>query len=134
MVGDYVMTEHNCTKERTAQRPVAYAAYTMDSHHVRRYVTPDGCVRNEGNVEERVKRGPYPIDYGAILPKRGECANLLVPVCLSASHIAYGSIRMEPVFFSLGEVAARAAAEAIAHGVDVQDVDWRRAAVDVPVR
>lgn len=132
MVGDYVMTEANCTGERTASRPVALAAYTMDSHHVRRYATPDGFVRNEGNVEEDVKRGPYPIDYGAIVPKRSECANLLVPVCLSASHIAYGSIRMEPVFFSLGEVAARAAAEAVAGGVSVQDVDWRRAAVDVP--
>ena len=132
MVGDYVMTEQNCTKARTAPRPVAFAAYTMDSHHVRRYVTADGCVRNEGNVEESVRRGPYPIDYGAILPKRGECANLLVPVCLSASHIAYGSIRMEPVFFSLGEVAARAAAEAVKNGIAVQDVDWRRVAVDCP--
>lgn len=132
MVGDYVMTEHNCVRERMAGRPVAYAAYTMDSHHVRRYVTADGCVRNEGNVEESVKRGPYPIDYGAIIPKRGDCINLFVPVCLSASHIAYGSIRMEPVFFSLGEVSARAAAEAIRYNIAVQDVDWRRAAVDVP--
>ena len=132
MVGDYVMTEHNCTQERTAPRPVAMAAYTMDSHHVRRYVTDDGCVRNEGNVEERVKRGPYPVDFGAIVPKRGECENLLVPVCLSASHIAYGSIRMEPVFFSLGEVAGRAAAEAIEGDVAVQDVDWRRTAIALP--
>ena len=129
MVGEYVMTEHNCVGERVAPRPVALAAYTMDSHHVRRYVADDGCVRNEGNVEEGVKRGPYPIDFGAILPKRGECANLLVPVCLSASHIAYGSIRMEPVFFSLGEVAGNAAAEAAKGGAAVQDVDWRRCRV-----
>ena len=122
MVGDYVMTEHNCTGERVAQRPVALAAYTMDSHHVRRYLTADGLVRNEGNVEVGVKNGPYPIDYGAIVPKKGDCANLIVPVCLSASHIAYGSIRMEPVFFELGQAAATAAALAAEAGCAVQDI------------
>ena len=125
MVGDYVMTEHECRGDRTAPHPVAMGAYTMDSHNVRRYVTAKGNTQNEGDVQDhfrysawgkdakkRAKGGrmkPYGIDYGAICPKRGECENLLVPVCLSASHIAFGSIRMEPVFFALGQAAGTAA-------------------------
>jgi len=124
MIGDYVMTEANCVKERTAPCPVALAAYQMDSHHVRRYVTSDGHVRNEGDVEVGCSNGPFGIDYGAIVPKRGECANLLVPVCLSASHIAFGSIRMEPVFFALGQAAGTAAALSIDDGCAVQDLDY----------
>ena len=82
---------------------------------------------NEGNVEDWSMKGkPYPIDYGAILPKRGECANLLVPVCMSASHIAFGSIRMEPVFFALGQAAGAAAALAAEQGAAVQDVDYAK--------
>jgi hypothetical protein len=96
----------------------------MDSHHVRRRVGPDGLVQNEGDVEVSVGKGPYGIAYGAITPKRGDCVNLLVPVCLSASHIAYGSIRMEPVFFALGQAAGTAAAFAVEDGVAVQDVDY----------
>ena len=123
LVGDTVMTERNCRGQVVATRPVAMAAYTMDSHNVRRYVGADGFVHNEGDVE--VDGGkPYPIDYGAIIPKRGECANLFVPVCLSASHIAFGSIRMEPVFFALGQAAGTAAAQAIAAGCAVQDLDY----------
>ena len=128
MVGDFVMTEHHCTHAQTAPRPIALAAYTMDSHHVRRYVAEGGLVRNEGNVEVGVRKGPYPIDYGAILPKKAECGNLFVPVCLSASHIAYGSIRMEPVFFALGQSAATAAALAIEAGCAAQDLDYPRLA------
>ena len=125
MVGEYVMTEANCRGKRVAERPVAYAAYTMDSHHVRRYADKNGMVRNEGDVQERAgMKVPYPIDYGAIIPKRGECGNLIVPVCISATHIAYGSIRMEPVFFALGQSAATAAALAIDAGCAVQDVDY----------
>ena len=140
MVGEFVMTEHECRGDRKVSRPVAMGAYTMDSHHVRRVVTGKGDVRNEGDVEDgrrysawgpdASKRGkggkmkPYGIDYGAIVPKRGECANLLVPVCLSASHMAFGSIRMEPVFFALGQVAGTAASMAIAKGVAVQDVPY----------
>lgn len=131
MVGDYVMTEHNCRGRTVAPRPVAMGAYTMDSHHVRRVETKDGFVRNEGNVEDHMSADgksrfrPYPIDYGAIVPRRAECGNLFVPVCLSASHIAFGSIRMEPVFFSLGQVAGAAAALAIRDGKAVQDVDYK---------
>jgi hypothetical protein len=105
-------------------------AYQMDSHHVRRFVGADGFVHNEGDVEVKidVKTGkrfaPYPIGYGAVVPKRAECANLIVPVCLSASHIAFGSIRMEPVFFALGQVAGTAASIAAEKGLSVQDVPY----------
>ncbi|MBO4286684.1 MAG: FAD-dependent oxidoreductase [Kiritimatiellae bacterium] len=129
MVGEYVMTEANCRGKTVASRPVAMGAYTMDSHHVRRYVTAEGYVQNEGDVEVGAdSKGrrfpPYPIDYGAIVPKRAECANLIVPVCVSASHIAYGSIRMEPVFFALGQAAGTAASIAVAEGMAVQDVPY----------
>ncbi len=130
MLGEYVMTEHNCWGTKVAPMPVAMGAYQMDSHHVRRYVGADGFVHNEGDVEVKVdiKTGkhfaPYPIDYGAVVPKRAECANLIVPVCLSASHIAFGSIRMEPVFFALGQVAGTAASLAVDNGVSVQDVPY----------
>ena len=129
MVGCYVMTEANCRGARVARHPVAMGAYGMDSHHVRRFVDAGGYVQNEGDVEvgtdeygERLL--PYPIEYGALVPKRGECANLFVPVCLSASHIAFGSIRMEPVFFALGQAAGTAAAQSIDAGCPVQDLPY----------
>jgi hypothetical protein len=123
MVADYVMTEHDCRRSRTAPDPVGLGSYTMDSHNVWRFVTEAGAVQNEGDVQERTG-GAYAVSYRAIVPKRGETANLLVPVCLSASHIAYGSIRMEPVFMVLGQSAATAAVLALEEGVDVQDVDY----------
>jgi len=123
MTGDYVMTEENCWGRRVAERPVGLAAYTMDSHNCCRYVTKEGWVKNEGDVQVG-GFGPYPIDYGAIVPKKAECANLFVPVCLSASHMAFGSIRMEPVFFSLGQVAGAAAVLAADGACAVQDVDY----------
>jgi len=94
----------------------------MDSHNCRRFVE-DGGVKNEGDVEKN-DIPPYPISYKSIVPKRAECSNLLVPVCLSSSHIAYGSIRMEPVFMILGQSAALAAALAIKHNCAVQDVPY----------
>ncbi len=121
MISEYVMTQHDCEGRTTIDDAVGLAAYTMDSHHVQRYVK-DGRVWNEGDVEVG-GFSPYPIAYRSIRPKREECANLLVPVCLSASHIAYGSIRMEPVFMVLGQSAATGAALAIDAGVPVQDVD-----------
>ncbi len=131
MIGDTVMIEAHCRHEKKAARPVAMGSYPMDSHHVRRYVDKDGFARNEGDVQVRTK-GPYGIDYGAIVPKKAECSNLFVPVCLSASHIAFGSIRMEPVFFALGQSAGAAAALAIDANCAVQDVDYAklRAALD----
>ena len=130
LVGEYVMTEHNCWGNAVAPRPVAMGAYQMDSHNVRRHVGADGFAHNEGDVEVKIdaKTGkrfkPYPIDYGSVLPKRGECENLIVPVCMSASHIAFGSIRMEPVFFALGQVAGTAGSIAAAKDVAVQDVPY----------
>ena len=129
MVGEYVVTEANCRGTRVAPHPVAMAAYTMDSHHVRRIADKDGFVMNEGDVQighdEKGRRfPPYPIDYGAIVPKRGECANLLVPVCVSATHIAFGSMRMEPVFFALGQAAGTAAGLSAERGCAVQDLDY----------
>ena len=135
MIGDTVMTEHHCRGAQNAEKPVAMGAYNMDSHHVRRIADAKGFVRNEGNVEDSRpansalrRMPPYGIDYGAITPKRSECCNLLVPVCLSASHIAFGSIRMEPVFFALGQAAATAAALAVEDSLPVQDVSYARLA------
>jgi hypothetical protein len=123
MVSAYVMTQYNCEGLTVASDPVGLAAYGMDSHHVQRYVTKEGFVKNEGNVEAHVK-GPYPISYRAIVPKEKECKNLLVPVCLSATHIAFGSIRMEPVFMVLGQSAAIAASMAIDKGIPVQMINY----------
>ncbi len=124
MVGECVMTEHHCRGRQVAKCPIAMAAYTMDSHHVRRHVGKDGFVHNEGDVEVGFGGKPYGIEYGAIVPKRGECANLFVPVCLSASHMAFGSIRMEPVFFALGQAAGTAAAQSIDANCAVQDLPY----------
>ena len=124
MIGEYVMTEHNCTGDIVVKDPIGMAAYTMDSHNVQRIVV-NGMVKNEGNVEVG-KFPPYPISYGAITPKKEECTNLLVPVSLSASHIAFGSIRMEPVFMILGQSAAIAAIQAIDERKAVQDIDYTR--------
>ncbi len=121
MISDYVMSEKNCTRAEVAPDSVGMGAYNMDSHNIQRYITADGFVRNEGDVQVRVR--PYPISYRSIRPKAEECTNLLVPVCLSASHIAYGSIRMEPVFMVLGQSAATAAVHAIEQGVTVQKID-----------
>jgi hypothetical protein len=125
MVGDYVMTEHNCRGQRVVEDPVGLAAYTMDSHHTQRYVTSDGSVLNEGDVQVG-GFPPYPISYRALVPRAAECSNLIVPVCLSASHISYGSIRMEPVFMVLGQSAATAGVLAIADDVAVQKVSYQK--------
>jgi hypothetical protein len=125
MIGDYVMTQHHCQGRETAARPVGMAAYTMDSHNVQRYVNEQGHVRNEGDVQVG-GFSPYPIDYGSIIPKENECENLLVPVCLSASHMAFGSIRMEPVFMVLGQSAATAAMQSIREDCSVQQIPYEQ--------
>lgn len=122
MLGSYLMTQHNCEGTVVADDPIGMAAYNMDSHNVQRYLDEAGFVRNEGDVQVRVE--PYPISYRAIVPQRNECTNLLVPVALSATHIAFGSIRMEPVFMVLGQSAATAANLAVTNGADVQDVNY----------
>lgn len=124
MVSDYVMTQHNCEGLKVAEDPVGLGAYSMDSHMIQRYVDANGYVQNEGNVECRIL-APYPISYRSIIPKRGEASNLLVPVCVSATHIAYGSIRMEPVFMVLGQSAALAASLAIDSKSTLHDIDYK---------
>ncbi|KAA5540039.1 FAD-dependent oxidoreductase [Roseiconus nitratireducens] len=126
MVGQYVMTQHNC-QGRAVEDPIGLAAYTMDSHNQQRYVNSDGMVRNEGDVQVG-GFPPYGISYRSILPKKEEVSNLLVPVCLSASHIAFGSIRMEPVFMVLGQSAATAAAMAADASTSVHEVDYEKLA------
>lgn len=128
MVGEYVSTQADCENERVAPDGIAMAAYTMDSHNCQRIVIRKNgkyMVKNEGDVE--ISGGlPYPISYRSLTPKRDQCTNLLVPVCCSASHIAYGSIRMEPVFMGMGQAAGLAVSFAKKKGLSrVQDVDYR---------
>jgi hypothetical protein len=121
MVSDFVMTERHLRGLEPTPDPIGMGSYNMDSHNVQRYVDEHGHARNEGDIQIS-PGGPYPISYRAIVPRREECPNLLVPVCLSSSHIAYGSIRMEPVFMILGQSAATAAALAIDHETPVQEI------------
>jgi FAD dependent oxidoreductase len=125
MVSDYVMSEYDSLWRRAVPDSVGMASYNMDSHNTQRYVDASGHVRNEGDVQISPK-GPYSIAYRSIVPKSGECSNLLVPVGLSASHIAYGSIRMEPVFMILGQSAATAAVHALEEETAVQEVNYSR--------
>jgi len=123
MVGHYVMTENELRKKKPTPESVGMGSYTIDSHNVQRYITPEGHVQNEGDIGVGTN-GPYEIAYGSLVPKSGQGANLLVPVAMSASHIAYGSIRMEPVFMILGQSAATAAILAIDGGLPVQKVPY----------
>ena len=125
MIGEHVMTENDCLGKTGLRDSIGLGSYAMDSHHTQRYVTDAGFVQNEGDAGGKIKE-PYPISYLAIVPKRDEATNLLVPVALSASHIAYGSIRMEPVFMILGQSAATAASIAIDQSIDVQAVNYQR--------
>lgn len=122
MISDYVMTEADCRWQRKCEDSVGLGAYNMDSHNCQRLVQ-GGFARNEGDVQVGVA-GPYPVSYRSIVPKAEHAENLLVPVCLAASHIAYGSIRMEPVFMAMGQSAATAAAFAIDAKTTVQKVDY----------
>lgn len=126
MISDYVATQADCDGRTVVEDGIGYAAYSMDSHNCERIlVEKDGkvMVKNEGDVEKGVGR-PYPVSYRSLVPRREECTNLLVPVCVSSSHIAYGSIRMEPVFLELGQVCGLAAS--LAGRNPVQDVDISR--------
>ena len=123
MIGKFVMTENELLKRRATPEPVGMGSYGMDSHNIQRYITPEGFVQNEGDIGVSTK-GPYAIAFGALVPKAGQADNLLVPVCCSSSHIAYGSIRMEPVFMILGQSAATAACLALDGGTSVQDVAY----------
>ena len=123
MIGEYVTTENDVLLKREVPKPIGMGSYAMDSHNVQRYITPEGYVQNEGDIGVSPS-APYPISYGSIVPQKQDCTNLLVPVCVSSSHIAYGSIRMEPVFMILGQSAATAACIAIDKEIAVQDVNY----------
>ena len=125
MLGTFVMTEQELLKQKPTPDPAGMGSYTIDSHNVQRYVTADGSVQNEGDIGVSTN-GPYSIAYGAMVPRRGQADNLLVPVAVSSSHIAFGSIRMEPVFMVLGQSAATAAVLAIDGGTSVQEVPYAR--------
>ena len=124
MIGEFVMTENELLKKRPTPDSVGMGSYTIDSHNVQRYITPEGYVQNEGDIGTGLK-GPYEIAYESLVPQKGQCANLIVPVCVSATHIAFGSIRMEPVFMILGQSAATAASIAMDHDIPVQDVNYQ---------
>jgi hypothetical protein len=124
MIGQFVMTEKNVTKENhePAEHSIGLGSYALDCHFVSRLVDEAGKLRNEGTIF--VPTAPYPISYYAITPRQEECANLLVTICLSASHVAYSSIRMEPVYMILGQSAATAAAIAIDEKLAVQEISY----------
>ncbi len=123
MIGQHVMTENELLRRRPTPESVGMGSYTIDSHNVQRHITADGFVQNEGDIGVPTP-GPYPIAFGSLLPKKQQAENLVVPVCVSSSHIAFGSIRMEPVFMILGQSAATAAALALDAGAAVQDVPY----------
>jgi hypothetical protein len=125
MRGVFVMTENELLKKRPTPESVGMGSYTIDSHNVQRYITPEGYVQNEGDIGVATK-GPYEIAFGALVPKKEQCRNLLVPVCVSSSHIAFGSIRMEPVFMILAQSAATAAVMAMDADSPVQDVPYAK--------
>lgn len=125
MQGEAVHTERDCRRLTPCPDPVGMGSYNMDSHNCQRYVNAEGYVRNEGDVQVS-PGGPYLISYRTLTPKPGQADNLLVPVCLSCTHIAYGSVRMEPVFMILGQSAASAAVIAINDNIPVQKVDYAK--------
>jgi hypothetical protein len=118
------MTENELTKKKPTPDSVGMGSYTIDSHNVQRYITPEGFVQNEGDIGVGIT--PYAIAYGSLVPKKAQCENLLVTICVSSSHIAFGSIRMEPVFMILGQSAATAAVMAIDDRTAVQDVPYTK--------
>ncbi|MDG3581172.1 FAD-dependent oxidoreductase [Galbibacter pacificus] len=123
MLGQFVMTENEILGKKKVEKSIGMGSYTMDSHNVQRYITKDGFVQNEGDIGVHPHE-PYKIDLGTILPKKGACTNLIVPVAVSSSHIAFGSIRMEPVFMILGQSAATLAVMAIETSKAVQDIAY----------
>ena len=125
MISDFVMIELHLRGLKPTPRPIGMGSYNMDSHNVQRYVDKEGDVRNEEDIEIN-PGGPYQISYDCIIPKAKETTNLLIPVCVSSSHIAYGSIRMEPVFMVLGQSAATAASLAIKYHLPVQKVNYEK--------
>lgn len=125
MTGEYVITEHTALGKELIADPIGLGSYHMDSHAIKLFVSPEGSVSSEGGMFVHIPK-PFGISYRAIIPKSNECINLIVPVCSSASHAAYGSIRMEPVFMALGHSAATAACLAIDLKINVQEVPYNK--------
>ena len=123
MTGEYVMTENDVLSKRDVPHSIGMGSYNLDSHNTQRYITPEGFTENEGDVEHPTPK-PYKIDLGSIIPKKEECGNLLVSVCVSSSHIAFGSIRMEPVFMILGQSAGTVAAMALDKNKAIHDLAY----------
>jgi hypothetical protein len=123
MIGEYIMTENDVLSKRDVPHSIGMGSYNLDSHNTQRYIKPDGFVDNEGDVELPTGK-PYMIDLGSILPKKEDCSNLLVPVCVSSSHIAFGSIRMEPVFMILGQSAGTVASMALEKKLPIHDIPY----------
>lgn len=123
MIGEYIMTENEVLGKTKVPQPIGMGSYAMDSHNVQRYVTPEGYVQNEGDIGVTPQQ-PYQIDLGSVIPKREDCTNILVPVCVSCSHIAFGSIRMEPVFMILGQSSGIIASMAIDSNKSIQDLNY----------
>jgi hypothetical protein len=123
MIGRYIMTENDVLCKREVPESIGMGSYTMDSHNVQRYVTAEGYVQNEGDIGVPAPR-PYKISLGSILPEREQCSNVIVPVCVSCSHIAFGSIRMEPVFMTLGQSAGTLASMAVGKRKSIHDITY----------
>ncbi|MFC2123497.1 FAD-dependent oxidoreductase [Bacteroidota bacterium] len=122
MIGQYIMTQSDCKEDPVKNNSIGIGSYAPDSHHIQRIVTVDGEIINEGNIYE--SHNAYEIPLGVILPEKLDCANLLVPVCVSSSHIAFGSIRMEPVFMILGQSAATLACLSLDNKRDMHDINY----------
>jgi hypothetical protein len=124
LVGDFVVTQKDIQTELTKPDVIAMGSYNSDSHNVQRYVTPEGNAQNEGNMEVAVT--PYQIPYRILLPKKSEATNLFVPVCFSASHVTYSTLRMEPQYMMIGQAAGIAAKMAIENKTSIQEVNTKQ--------
>jgi hypothetical protein len=123
MKGEYIMTENDVLGKKEVPHSIGMGSYNLDSHNTQRYIRPDGFVENEGDIELPTNH-PYMIDLGSIMPKQEECRNLLVTVCVSSSHIAFGSIRMEPVFMILGQSAGTIVSLALEKNKSIYDLNY----------
>ncbi|TWU16624.1 FAD dependent oxidoreductase [Allorhodopirellula heiligendammensis] len=123
MVGQFIMTENHLRKKIETPESVGMGSYSIDSHNTQRYITPEGTVQNEGDIGISTN-GPYQIARGCLMPRAEQCVNLTVPVCVSSTHMAFGSIRMEPVFMILGQSAATLSALANQSQTDVQEIGY----------
>ena len=123
MLGEYIMVQRDLMLQTDIENPIGLGYYMVDIYPCRLIATPDGKAASEGEISLMISPGPYQITYESIVPRNIECNNLLVPVCISASHVALASIRMEPTYMVMGEAAGIAAVRSLEEGVDVQNID-----------